>query len=52
MNAATSILKRVSVRIFKLVSVFIEVSKNLNFHFLYNKASKKIKNHQRIYTKY
>jgi hypothetical protein len=35
LNAATSFLKRVSVRIFKICKcVFIKASKNLNFYFL------------------
>jgi hypothetical protein len=42
LKAATSILKRVSEGSSKLVSVFMEASKNLNFHFLHNKAPKKI----------
>jgi hypothetical protein len=51
LNATTSILKRVSVRILKILSAFMKSSKNLNFHFLHNRAPKKFKNHRRIYIK-
>jgi hypothetical protein len=41
LNAATSILKRVSVRIFKICKcVFIEASKNLNFYFCITRHQK------------
>jgi|688.fasta_scaffold1312418_1 hypothetical protein len=43
LNSATSILKRVSLRIFKFIgssSVFIEARKN--FHFLLSKAPKNL----------
>jgi hypothetical protein len=43
LNDATSNLKRVSVRIFK---IFIEASKNLNLHVFHKKAPKIFKNHQ------
>ncbi len=52
LNAATSSLKRVTGRTFKIsVSVF-KGSKNLAFDFLSNKDKTKFKNHQRIYRKY
>jgi hypothetical protein len=36
----------------KLVSVFKEASQDFIFHFLHNKAAKKLKNHRRIHRKY
>jgi hypothetical protein len=49
LNAATTILKRVSVRILKISSVFIEANQNFNFYFLHNKAAKTFENHRRMY---
>ncbi len=48
LNAATSILKRVSVRIFKISKCFLRSKQKLEFPFLHNKAPKKIKNHRCI----
>jgi hypothetical protein len=54
LNAATSIFKRVSVRIFKISKCLhtVEANKNFNFCKLRNKAQRKIINHWSIYRKY
>ncbi len=43
LNAATIILKRVSVRILKFSRCFIKASQNFTFYFLHNKAAKNLK---------
>ncbi len=42
LNAATSTLKRVSVRIFKISKCFHRSKQIINFYFLYNKALKNL----------
>ncbi len=41
-----------SVRIFRIVSVVIEASKNLKLNFVHNKASQKFENYRRSFRKY